>query len=750
MLTEAGRGGMTDITGTRSDGRRLSLALPIYTAAILLSAFLLFSVQPMFARMVTPKLGGAPAVWSVAMVFFQGLLLAGYLYAHLLSRLRLRVAVVVHVAVLVAGFLAQPIGVSALAGDPPESGQALWLIGLFALSVGLPFFAIAGHGPLLQAWFARTGHRDAADPYFLYSASNIGSFASLMLYPLLIEPLVPLSGQATLWQVGYLVLVVLVAGAVLLVRGDTGAAVAGRPSSPAIAGTSKLWFVLMAAVPSGLLVAVTQHIATDVASSPFLWVLPLLLFLLTFVAVFRERPWMAQDRLIRLMVAGAPGLVLLPFAGHGHVGFLAVHLAALFLVALVAHGELYRRRPAADRLTEFYLWMSLGGVIGGIFASLVAPVAFSTVAEYPLLVAAGFLLLPDVRARLTFNRALLALAGLALLAAALSLSAPMLSRLLQPAVLALAVLAGLTAVFALSRGSHVAVASGVAVATALLLTLGLNDRAQDTVRSFFGVHKMHLSADGRHRLLSHGTTVHGAAEVSVPEGVRPDPLAYYHRDGAIAAAIDAARAAADVRRIAVMGLGTGAMACLARPGEGWRYFEIDPSVVEIARDSARFPYLPRCGEGEGIIMGDARLTFRRESGLFDVLVVDVFSSDAIPTHLMTVEAIHGFLERLGPAGTVVLHVSNRHMTLEPVVAAAGLSLGLEVAATRAKDQHWPKEQQDAYKLPADVVVLTRDAVTAERLAALPGWRRVIATDARPWTDDYANVIGAIWRHVRGE
>jgi hypothetical protein len=739
--------GIGSIAGRRSGAG--ALALPVYAAAILLSAFLLFSVQPMFARMVTPKLGGAPAVWSVAMVFFQGLLLAGYLYAHLLTRVPLRVAIVLHTALLLAGLLAQPVAVSGLMGDPPESAQALWLIGLFLLSAGLPFFAIAGHGPLLQAWFARTGHAHAADPYFLYAASNIGSFAALLAYPVLVEPFAPLSVQAWLWQAGYLALALLVAGAALLLRGEAAAPLAARPASPPISRDDRWWFVALAAVPSGLLVAVTQHIATDVASSPFLWVLPLVLFLLTFVLVFRARPVIGQGPLLRLMVAGAPGLVLLPFAGHGHVAFIGVHLAALFLIAMVAHGELYRRRPSADRLTEFYLWMSLGGVAGGIFASLLAPALFSTVKEYPLLVAAAFLLLPGVRERLDSTGVARPLAGAALLAAALWLAAPGLAVWLDARLLALGVLAGMTAVFALTRGSHAAVAAAATVATGLLLAVGLNDRSQDTVRSFFGVHKMHLSADGRHRLLSHGTTVHGAAELALPPGVRPDPLAYYHRDGAIAAAVDAARATTGVRRVAVMGLGTGAMACLARPGEGWRYLEIDPSVVEIARDAGRFPYLPRCGEGEGIALGDARLTFRNETGVFDVVVVDVFSSDAIPTHLMTVEAIRGFLARLSAQGSIVLHVSNRHMTLEPILAAAGLSLGLEVTATRARDQHWPKEQQDAYKLPADVVVLSRSPETAARLAARPEWRRVVTSDARVWTDDYADVIGAIWRHLRG-
>jgi hypothetical protein len=730
----------------RATARLAVGALPVYAAAILLSAFLLFAVQPVFAKMVTPKLGGAPAVWSVAMVFFQGLLLAGYLYAHWLEKLPLRLAAVVHVTLLLAGFLAQPVAVSGALGDPPAEGQALWLIGLFALSVGLPFFAIAGHGPLLQAWFARTGHRHAADPYFLYAASNIGSFAALLLYPLAIEPFLPVSAQTGLWQAGYVALAMLVAAAMLFLPKED--AMAARGGAPPLAAADRLWIVIAAAVPSGLLVAVTQHIATDVASSPFLWVLPLVLFLLTFVIVFRPGREAAHARLVRLMAAAAPGLVLLPFAGHGHVGFLAVHLAALFLVAMVAHGELYRRRPDAARLTEFYLWMSAGGVTGGIVSSLVAPVAFSTVAEYPLLLAAALLLLPGVRDALTVRRALLA--GLAALAGgiALWLGREWLAGLLSPRFMALAVLLAMVAVFLASRARHTAVAAAAVVATALLLAVGLTDRAQDTVRSFFGVHKMRLSDDGRHRLLSHGTTIHGAAEATLPPDARPEPLAYYHRDGAIAAAIDAARAARPVERVGVMGLGTGAMACLARPGEGWRFFEIDPTVVALARDPARFPYLPRCGEGEGIALGDARLTVAQDNGHFDLLVVDVFSSDAIPTHLMTVEAIRAYLERLAPGGLIVLHVSNRHMTLEPVVAAAGQSLGLHAVATRAKDQHWPKEQQDDYKLPADVVALTADPALAAALAARPAWRTVPATAEKPWTDDFSNVLGAIWRHVQ--
>ena len=378
------------------------MLLPIFIAAIFWSAALLFVVEPMFTKMVLPRLGGSPSVWSVAMVFFQTALLAGYAYAHaLVSYLPRRAAIAVHVVVLLVACLALPLGIAAGWGRPPELGEAFWLLALFAVSIGLPFFALAANGPLLQAWFAQTDHPAAKDPYFLYAASNVGSFLALISYPLLIEPFVPLGLETRLWSFGFFVLIVMIAG---LRCARCGACPSGpRPLADAEEAAPPTWrnvadWISLAAVPAALLIAVTAHISTDVAAVPLLWVIPLALYLLTFVIVFQRKPIIPHW----LVVAVQP-VFILALVGQiifepvkMIVGAVGIHLVVFFVIALVCHGELVQRRPAPRYLTAFYLFMSAGGMIGGIAAGLVAPYVFNTVAEYPILIVLAVLCRPGL------------------------------------------------------------------------------------------------------------------------------------------------------------------------------------------------------------------------------------------------------------------------------------------------------------------------------------------------------------------
>src|SRR5262249_37412037 len=380
------------------------VTLAVYTAAIFLSAALLFAVQPLFAKMVLPRLGGSPSVWSVAMVFFQAVLLGGYAYAHVLTRtLPGRVAVIVHLLLLIVATFALPLAIAAGWGRPPDQGETVWLLGLFAVSIGLPFFALSANGPLLQAWFARTGHPSARDPYFLYAASNVGSFLALISYPFVVEPLPRLGDHPRMWSLGFYVLIALIAGCglilmrsrnALLPLGDAEAADAAPPTWRDVA----IW-VALAAVPAALLIAVTAHISTDVAASPLLWVIPLALYLATFVIVFQTRPliphrWVVLVEPVFIILL----VVVLVFGGIDYI-FLTVggNILAFFVIALTCHGELARRRPAARYLTSFYMWMSTGGMIGGIAAGLVAPHVFSWVAEYPILIVLAVLCRPGLR-----------------------------------------------------------------------------------------------------------------------------------------------------------------------------------------------------------------------------------------------------------------------------------------------------------------------------------------------------------------
>jgi len=375
---------------TRLPVIRPGLTLSVYIAAIFLSAALLFAVQPMFTKMVLPRLGGAPTVWSIAIVFFQTALLAGYTYAHLLTRwLSSRQSVIVQVALMSLATLALPLAIAPGWGRPPEQGEALWLLGLFTVSIGLPFFALSANGPLLQAWFARSDHPSRHDPYFLYAASNVGSFLALLAYPFAVEPLSRLGDQAWIWSFLYylLIVLILICGCLLLRLpqapqdgGDVSA-----PTEPAPTWRDGIIWAGLAAVPSGLLVSVTAYISTDVGAVPLLWVVPLALYLLTFVIVFQQRPVIRQQAALFVQAAllSVLATTLVVTIIKQLLLSLALNLLAFFVTALVCHGELARRRPAAQYLTAFYMWMSLGGVIGGIFSALLAPRLFQPLPSIP-------------------------------------------------------------------------------------------------------------------------------------------------------------------------------------------------------------------------------------------------------------------------------------------------------------------------------------------------------------------------------
>jgi len=732
------------------------LVLATYAAAIFLSAALLFAVQPLFTKMVLPRLGGAPSVWSVAMVFFQGVLLLGYAYAHALTRfLPGRIAVIVHVAVLIAATFALPLAIAGGFGRQPEQGEALWLIGLFAVSIGLPFFALSANGPLLQAWFSRSDHPSAAQPYFLYAVSNVGSLLALLSYPFVFEPLTTLGEQSRMWSIGFYVLIALVVlcGVVVLRSRHAGAEPQGMAGNDTAAPTwrdAATWMAL-AAVPAGLLIAVTAHLSTDVAAAPLLWVIPLALYLLTFVIVFQTRPLLPHDWMVKIEPLFIVGLVLLLAFEVLHYIFLttAANVVAFFVIALVCHGELARRRPAAAHLTAFYMWMSAGGMIGGIAAGLVAPRVFSWVAEYPLLIVLAILCRPG-----------------------LTLPADRWRRILWPLILVVAVAVMLTglgyqygpddkpfkaAVVTLLLLSALfwrdPLKFAALVALAFMMTR-LHDpgiERREFVRSFFGVYKIVDTAEGVFRTFLHGTTEHGAQRLKHDDGRpitgRPEPLTYYHRQSPLAQATAAVRdhKGAPIR-IAVVGLGTGTFACLTKPGDELHFYEIDRQVVRIATDLDRFSYISRCAPDARIIVGDARLTLAdAEDVQYDVIVMDAFSSDAIPIHLLTREAMAIYLRKLAPSGLVLMHISNRHMELASVVTNIAAANG---AVTRLDDSD-EGEDDDAYKFSSTVAAVGRSDDAFGVLAAKGGWEKQTPNPAlRTWTDDYSNIIGAMIRNLR--
>ncbi len=736
----------------------------LYVATVFLSAGLLFAVQPMFTKMVLPRLGGAPAVWSVAMVFFQTALLGGYAYAHALVRLiRPPVAVGIHLALMIAAAFTLPLAIARGWSGAPQWGEAVWLLGLFAASIGLPFFALSANGPLLQAWFARTDHPHAANPYFLYAASNVGSFLALIAYPFAVEPLTRLGDQTRAWSVFFCILIALIAvcGAVMLrAPGRRQAADAARPATaPPTLRDALIWMGL-AAVPAGLLVAVTAHISTDIGAVPLLWVVPLALYLLTFVIVFQARPVVPHQLALALQpffIVALAAVLIFQFTQYILL-MIALNLAAFFVTALVCHGELAARRPPAEHLTAFFLWMSAGGMIGGLCAALLAPLLFSWIAEYPLLIVLAVLCRPGLSVPLGRREQVVLACAVAL---ALYLAAPAIwfdfhvdERTFQIVIGGLLLLA--LAVELFSWNAPIAFAGLIAISFMLFRLYEPDAGRRETVRSFFGVLKIMEAAGGDFRVLLHGTTIHGAErtadiENDSPER-KPEPLTYYHANSALVRALDAARSRkGEPMRVAVVGLGTGSLACYAEPNDAWSFYEIDPAVLQISRKENRFTFVSRCTPEAPIILGDARLKLAEApDGAYDFIAVDAFSSDTIPVHLLTREAMQVYLAKLAPHGMVAMHVSNRHLELVSVVAGIAAANGLKTRTNpgTSNDEH---ENEADYKFTSTVVIVARADADFGVLAEPDewGWPIEQATPGQGvWTDDYSNLLGAVVRHIR--
>lgn len=724
------------------------LTRPLFVVTILAGSFLLFLVQPMVARMALPRLGGAPAVWNSAMLVYQALLLGGYAYAHWLGRLNPRTQGAVHLAVLLLAALWLPIGLGAM--QPGPSAQpALWVPWLLGVSIGPLFFAVSAQAPLLQRWFSLS--RAGDNPYALYAASNLGSFAGLIAYPLLVEPGMALFAQRILWSSGYIVVALLVAlCAATLPR--SGPAMAARASrSPAPGRWRIMHWVVLALVPSGLMLSTSTYITTDIVAMPLLWVIPLGLYLLSFTIAF------ATGRTLADMLTRIAPIALLLFGGLlvGGMGGLpylgaVMALALLFVVSVALHTALYRLRPEADRLTDFYLALSFGGALGGVFAALVAPLVFDWTYEYPLLILAAGLLAPqehligavgrwwrgDARRRriLTYS---VAIVVLALVAAVLATPGPgegpgPLQKIALLVMVAVGVFAiGSRRAFGIALLGALVVFGGY---RALFLSLVVPDAR---TRSYFGIYTVRQNATQRH--FSHGTTIHGAQLRGGADKARTPTTYYVPGSGVGQAMLAAPTLYGPAARIGVVGLGAGTLACYARPGQHWRLFEIDPAVVRIARDTGQFTFLARCLPHADIVLGDARLTLARApSASLDLLALDAFSSDSVPMHLMTREAFAGYARVLQRRGLLLVHISNRFLDLEPVVAAAAHEGGWHAAQRLYR----PGRTDTPAATLSSWIAMSRDArVIAALEARDPAWRPL---RPRPgfaaWSDDYSTIL----------
>ncbi|HEU4969761.1 MAG TPA: fused MFS/spermidine synthase [Sphingomonas sp.] len=736
------------IEAAGSGERRRDLG-PLFVGTIFVGSFLLFLVQPMIARMALPRLGGAPAVWNSAMLVYQALLLGGYAYAHGLARLNVRTQSVVHLILLAAAALLLPIG---LIGRTPSAtaSPAFWVLWLLLLSIGPLFFAVAAQAPLIQRWYAAaTGGRD---PYPLYAASNLGSFTGLLSYPLLVEPRLPLAEQSALWTGGYVLLVVLtLACAAVLPRAGLDTSDAGYTAEAPPTLRRRLWWIALAAVPSGLMLSTTTYLTTDIVAIPLMWVIPLGLYLLSFTLAFGQRSVVALIcRLSPLILVAMGGFEVqnsprMPFFTAG------VELALLFAVAVTLHAQMYGTRPAPIYLTGFYLCMSIGGALGGLFSGLIAPLVFDWTYEHPLLILAAAALVPqaflfDWTERLWNNRRRAALLTVLMLVLTIAIAAVAIEQpwrwMWGHATWIGAGAIGVLTFFCI--GKRVPFLIGLA---GMILVFGGYDAIRLSLtpnarfRSYFGVYT--IRDEGDTRTLAHGTTSHGL-QILTPGRERELTSYYSPSSGVGQAMLLLPEIAGPQARVGAVGLGTGTLACYTRPGQDWRFYEIDPTIAHIARETGKFTYLARCNPDAKIVIGDARLSLAgAPTSSLDFLVLDAFSSDAIPMHLLTREAFAIYGRVLAPHGMLLVHISNRFLDLEPVVAAAARDGGW--LAAEYDDAVPPGSPDYRYLSASNWVLMTRDpAVLGEVMAGAPpdgAWRPLQPDPGfAGWSDDYATIL----------
>jgi hypothetical protein len=731
----------------------------LFSATLFVSAALSFGIQPMIGKMVLPLLGGVPAVWNTCMLFFQSTLLLGYAYVHWSTRWSgSRYHAVSHLGLMLLPAAVLPISISQrmIGSLPTDANPIPWLLVFLALTAGLPLLVVSATAPLLQKWFASTTHPDAGNPYFLYAASNAGSLLGLLGYPILIEPRLRLAQQSRFWTVGYGILIVLMLCCAVTTWHrkvptsgfDTGAGIDLENVQPVTRRRRSRW-MLLAFVPSSLMLGVTTYITTDVAPIPLLWVLPLGLYLLTFILVFARRPLLAPSWLGRVLCLLTVMLIICMIAEVTQPALLIVtlHLLMFFSAAMVCHSELAKDRPASARLTDFYLCLSVGGVMGGIMNALLAPLIFRRVWEYPLIMVLACAvrpLTPTIQSQKPWQKLLWPL-GIALLMAGLILSLRNSSATLSP--LATIAIFGIPAVLAyrlVKRPAQFAL-SLAAMLAASNLYASSQGRILHIERDFFGVLRVTTDPQGKFHQIVQGNTVHGRQSVDPSRAT--EPLAYYHRTGPVGQVFEVFNATPAAPRVAIVGLGAGTLACYAQPGQDWTFYEIDPAVQRIAADPTYFTYLKySSARNLNVVLGDARLQLREAPERhYGLLILDAFSSDAIPVHLLTREAMRLYLEKLADHGLIALHISNRRLDLKPVVAnlandARLVSLNRDDLAISATETAQGKEA-------SQWVVLAR---AKEDLGTLPSDRRwqPLSTHASfgLWTDDFSNIISLLkWR-----
>ena len=724
-------------------------------------AFLLFSVQPMASKMVLPILGGTPAVWNTAMFTFQCLLLGGYVYAHLLAtNVGLRWQLRVHVVLVAFSCLVLPLTVRLASSDAMLADPIAYLIAAFVIQMGLPFLALAATQPLLQSWLARSGHPMAQTPYILYSASNLGSFAGLIGYILLVEPQLDLAQQSVGWSFLYL------AGMALLVLAAhrlkaTPAPVVETVEAPAVQGNARagwarcLGWVFLAFLPSSLSLGVTTYITTDIASVPLLWVLPLSIYLLSFVDAFRTRPILVRVAQYTAPLMGVAALVTYALQSHRFTYGYPVHLLAFALLAFALHGWLARSKPEASHLTRFYLCLSLGGALGGTLNGLVAPLVFYDALEYPfvLLIAslASFMLLQQGGGAGWLVRQVLLAARMFALVVGITVVIYLAMSMVESSVtqglrdvhsgnLAMAACVAGAIGLLLQRKIARAYYVGIGAASLVLFVVVLGDAGQHILfkgRNFFGVMRVIEHPDSGMRYLMHGTTLHGMQPAERSEATTP--YSYYWMLSDVFDQLPITRS----KPVGAVGLGIGTIKCTLKKGQQIDFFEIDAMAQQLAENTDFFQQLSDCPGSYRILIGDGRLKLDEQpDGTYGLIVLDAFSSDAIPAHLLTREAMAIYLAKLAPHGVLLLHTTNRHLDLWPLIGAHAEDMGFV-----AYGRYFSKDGRQWKNSNSNWVLVAREEGDIAPAVQEEGWQRIRSEGDTPWTDTYINLL-PYWKWLR--
>jgi spermidine synthase len=723
-------------------------ALLLFGGTMFVSAVLLFWVQLVIAKMLLPRLGGTPAVWNTCMLFFQVLLLAGYSYVLITtSWISARKQAVLQVVLLLLSSFHLPFTLGGnLDSLSTRNNPALWLFAYLFTAIGLPVFLISTTSPLLQKWFTRTGHPSANDPYFLFAVSNAGSLVGLVSYPLLLEPSLSLSVQNRLWVVVYVVFAVLSAGCVFVLWRSTRAEKVAIESAADLDKTPvshrrRLYWVLLAFIPSSLLFGVTTYITTEIAPTPLLWTIPLALYLLTFILAFARKTFV-PERLASHVLGGLAlllALVLAAKATEPTSAIVLLHLGFFVVAAMLCHQKLASDRPSAARLPEFYLCVAVGGMLGGLFNTLIAPIIFKTIAEYPFVVVLACLIRPrdDSQEESPTDRAFdfILPAGVGLLTIALVF---LIARFEVSEVAGIAIVFGIPLVLINHRFRTRPIRFALAIGAVLLGSIVYAETQTRTLhveRNFFGSLSVSVDSVSATRILYHGNTVHGRQFIDT--NLQCEPLSYFHREGPLGQIFEAFNANPASPNVAIVGLGTGSMASYARPDQSWTFYEINPAVIRIAQTPEYFSYLDNCAEvPPKIVLGDARIQLQNAPDQhYGLIVLDAFNSDAIPIHLMTREAIALYTSKLATGGIIAFHVSNRSLKLADVLAVVGKHNNL-MSMSVADPVMDPVRGKD----PSEWVVMAQQSPAFDSLAQKRRWRPLEATGADAWTDDFSNIL----------